>query len=105
MNEKERIKTAERSLLEKEERDAILARWKKEHDERVKAREAHFRNTRQEPAPQDDVLKIQEELLKEANRKLDEKLKQEEQDRLRKQHIKESAKKDGSNVSSEAKIT
>ena len=105
MNEKERIKTADRSLLEKEERDAILARWKKEHDERVKAREAHFRNRAQEPAPQADILKEQAELLMEANRKLEEKLKKEEQEQLRKQQMKNMAKQDGANISSEAKIT
>ena len=105
LNEKEKIKTADRSLLEKEERDAILARWKKEHDERIKAREAHFRNTKAEPAPQDDVLKIQADLLMEANRKLDEKLKKEENERLRKKQIKKSASQDESNLSSEAKIT
>ena len=92
MNEKERIKTADRSLLEKEERDAILARWKKEHDDRVKAREAHFRNRAQEPAPQADILKEQAELLMEANRKLEEKLRKEEQEQLRKQQMKNMAK-------------
>ena len=41
---------------------------------RAKAREEHFRNFK---APQGDVIQMQADLLKEANRKLDLKLKQE----------------------------
>ena len=105
LSEKERIKTADKSLLEKEERDAILAKWKKEHEERIKAREAHFRNAKPDnPAPQLDVIKIQEELLIEANRKLDEKLKKEESDILRKKQKAKIPSLDESNKSSEAKV-
>merc|ERR1712108_26117 len=63
------------NVLDKDDRTAILKDWKQEHDERTKAREDHFRNFK---APQGDVIKIQADLLKEANRKLDLKLKQEE---------------------------
>ena len=69
-----------RNLLQKEERDAIIAKWKQEHDEKTRAREEHFRNFK---TPQDDVIKVQADLLKEANRKLDMKIQREEEKRRR----------------------
>ena len=55
------------SVLEKEETTDILARWKKEHEDREKARKEFFKPM----APKDSVIETQAALLHEAKRNLD----------------------------------
>lgn len=55
------------SVLEKEETTEILARWKKEHEEREKARREFFKPIQQK----DSVLETQAALLNQARKNLD----------------------------------
>ena len=84
------------SMLEKEETTEILARWKKEHEEREKARREFFRNFQHNEVPvaapiskpQDSVLESQKALLEQASRNLDRKTKaMEEQQKKVKEKI------------------
>jgi hypothetical protein len=55
------------SVLEREEMTEILAKWKREHEEREKARKDHFKVV----APKNSVLETQAALLEEAKKRVE----------------------------------
>ena len=60
------------SVLEKEETTEIIAKWKKEHEEREKARRDFFESmAKEKSAPKDSVVETQAALLEQAKRKLE----------------------------------